>query len=125
MIEMRKHPRFDCTIKVAFEYFTGNPEAAGGDNVKLDRSGKGTAFNISQGGLLIVSDERVPVSVPVSVEFKIKKNSYKARGIIVRAGIIVNNPTPVAKKLQAYTSHGAAFFAIQFDTPIDFTPAEL
>ena len=48
MPDQRKYPRYSCSIKTKFEYFTGNP-----DEVNMDTSvaekGKGVIIDISRG----------------------------------------------------------------------------
>ncbi|MCU0821191.1 MAG: PilZ domain-containing protein [Spirochaetes bacterium] len=113
MEELRQYPRYDCNIAVNFEYHEGNP-----DDFDLEKSmpakGKGTIMDWSRGGMLIVSRARVSVGLPINLYFKSKKKENKLSGIIVRTGLILNNPSEVAQRIKTEKVKGDAYIGVKF-----------
>lgn len=124
MVEKRRFPRYKCIIKTKFNFYEGNPDEVNFD-ISVPSKGKGTICDISQGGLLIVTSDRVSVGMPTLINFKTKKKKNAVYGRIVRTGILANNPSEVAQKLAAYTKYGDSYIAIEFKEPIELATDEL
>lgn len=125
MPDKRKYPRYSCSIKTKFEYFTGNP-----DEVNIDTSiaekGKGVIIDISRGGVFIASNTRVAVGMPIILNFDLQKQKKRITAHIVRTGLLANNPTEVARKFSMFSSKGDSYIAVEFNEPIDeFNPEKL
>lgn len=118
MEDSRKYPRYSCKIPVSFEYHEGDP-----DTIDLEKDipekGKGTIMDWSRGGVLIVTKSRVSVGMPIKLNFKVKRKKNKLFGIIVRTGLIMNNPSEVAKRIKNEKVKGDAYIGIKFDELID------
>lgn len=118
MQEKREYPRYPCMLKVKFHYYNGDP-----DDPKLltqkPRRGNGRILDISRGGIFIASYAKTGVNLPVSVSFKTRKKVYSIDGIIVRTGLIQNNPADVLKKFSSLHIKEDAYLAIKFDPPLD------
>ncbi len=114
MNDKRKYQRFACNLKVDFEYFEGNP-----DEIDIDTTvpirGKGTILDISKGGVFLVSNARVGVALPIRLKFATKKNNYQLKGIIVRTGLVKNNPSEIVKKYAVMDVRGDSYIAVEFD----------
>lgn len=124
MVEKRRFPRFSCKIKTRFNFYEGNPDDIDYD-ITVPSKGKGLICDISQGGALLVTKERVSVGVPTLMNFKTKKNKHAVHGRIVRTGLLKNNPTEVAQKMARFISHGDSYIAIEFKEPIELSGDEL
>lgn len=125
MVEKRRYPRYDCKIKTKFEYYDGAPEDKDID-ISVPNKGKGFIFDISHGGVFIVTSERVNVDQPIKLDFSTRKRRCRIDGRIIRIGLIKNNPSEVAQKFVQFTSKGDSYIACEFNDPIeDFTPEEL
>lgn len=125
MPDKRKYPRYSCSIKTKFEYFTGNP-----DEVNIDTSiaekGKGVIIDISRGGVFIASNTRVAVGMPIILNFDLQKQKKRITGHIVRTGLLANNPSEVARKFSMFSSKGDSYIAVEFNEPVDeFNPEKL
>lgn len=125
MPEQRKYPRYSCSIKTKFEYFTGNP-----DEVNIDTSvaekGKGVIIDISRGGVFIASSTRVAAGMPIILNFDFMKQKKRISGHIVRTGLLTNNPSEVARKFSMFSSKGDAYIAVEFSEPLEeFNPDKL
>ena len=118
MSEKRKFERFGCKIKTKFEFYEGNPDLYDPSLSSYTKS-KGMIFDISQGGLFIVTDERVTVAMPIIVNFPIKNKKLQINAKIVRTGLLKNNPSEIALKFKKYSSFGDAYIAIEFNEPLD------
>lgn len=125
MPDQRKYPRYSCSIKTKFEYFTGNP-----DEVNIDTSvaekGKGVIIDISRGGVFIASNTRVAAGMPIILNFDLMKQKKRITGHIVRTGLLSNNPSEVARKFSMFSSKGDSYIAVEFSEPIEeFNPDKL
>lgn len=113
MDELRKYPRHNCNISVNFEFHEGNP-----DDIDLEKNipvkSKGRIMDWSRGGMLIVSKARVSVGLPIYLYFKSKSKKNKLNGIIVRTGLILNNPSEVAQRMKVEKVKGDAYIGIKF-----------
>ena len=118
MEELRKYERHNCNIPVNFEYHEGNP-----DDIDLEQNiplkAKGRIMDWSKGGILIVSKARVSVGLPIYLYFKIKRKKNKLCGLIVRTGLILNNPSEVAQRIKIEKVKGDAYIGVKFDNTID------
>jgi len=124
MVEKRKYPRYACSIKTKFGYHRGNPDEIEKDS-GFPMKGRGVIADISRGGALIITGERVSVGVPAQMQFKTGKTKQTPRGTIVRTGLLVNNPTEVARRMAGLAEHGDAYVAVQFDEPIELSQDDL
>ncbi len=118
MDEHRKYPRFECSIKAAFNYYEGNPDQIGNEPVTT-KKGKGLIIDLSIGGLLIATRERVQVNMPVKVSFTYKKESHLVTGEIVRTGLLRDNPSEGVQKFSRTPVREDAYIAVRFDSPIE------
>ena len=118
MSEKRKFDRFQTKLKTKFEYFEGDPESIDMNKDKPIKS-KGLTFDISKGGIFIITNERVVVGIPIISNFSIKGKKFRVNGSIVRTGLLKNNPSEVAQKFKKFSSHGDAYIAVEFNDPIE------
>jgi hypothetical protein len=118
MTEKRTYPRFESKIKCTFDYYEGDPETI---DMELEHpeQGKGYVMDISKGGVFIISDERVAVSMPVKVSFSIGKARFNPRGVIVRTGLLENNPSEIARRFSRYSAKGETYIAVEFSEPLE------
>ncbi len=123
MSENRKYLRHPCEIKIKFEYYEGNPEEMD-INVSKPKKGKGCIHDISIGGLFIVSNERLSIQNIAQVRFKTRKGKYDVTGTVVRTGLLENNPSEVVQRLSGCKTSGDAYFAVEFDEPLDELPID-
>lgn len=124
MTEKRRFPRYQCSIKAVFTYYEGDPDKVD-PQISVSTNGKGVIHDISQGGLLLVTDARVPVGMPVGLSFKTRSGKREVNGRIVRAGFLENNPTEIARKFLRFASHGDSYIAVEFADAIPLEEAEL
>ena len=125
MTEKRKYPRYSCTLKVNYEYFEGDPEKED-DDISVPNKGRGFIYDISQGGVFIVSNDRVTVNQLIKLAFSTKKKDFSIDCRIARTGIIKNNPSEIAQRMAGHTKKGDSYIACEFITPIaDFTPEDI
>ncbi|MDY6967167.1 MAG: PilZ domain-containing protein [Spirochaetota bacterium] len=114
MTDKREHPRQNCNIRVKFDILGDF------DSQSLKPAiGKGHILDISRGGAFIVSNSRVLISVPIKLYFKMNKTKYIIDGIIVRTGLLANNPSEIAKRLANKKAKGDSYIAVKFDTTFD------
>jgi hypothetical protein len=118
MQEKRKYPRFPCMLKVKFHYYDGDPDNPELYNTK-PKKGKGRILDISRGGLFIASYSKTGINLPITIEFKTKKQIYSLTGIIVRTGLIKNNPAEVLKKFSDLQISEDAYLAIKFEETLN------
>lgn len=114
MTEKRQHQRKECNIKVKFDYFEGDPEKVT-TTQKPTLKSKGYILNISVSGAFMVCNCRVSVQMPVKMYCKINKTKLELTGVIVRTGMIQNNPSEVAQRYAAKKLKGDSYVAIRFD----------
>ena len=117
MTEKRFYKRFDCKIKLKFEYYVGNP-----DTIKVEteiaHKGKGLILDISQGGVFIITNEKVQINMPINLSFSFKKEKYSLSGKIIRTGNAHNNPSDVLKKFSLKLLKKDNYIAVRFDEAI-------
>jgi hypothetical protein len=120
MNEKRKHKRVLCNVKVDFEFFEGNPDTVD-PHSSVSLKGKGFMLDVSRGGAFLVSNSRLGINMPIVLKFKTKKRALDSGGIVIRTGLIKNNPSELAKKIAALDLNikGDTYIAIQFDSLID------
>jgi hypothetical protein len=118
MPEKRKYTRYPCKIKLSFEFFEGNP-----DTIDVSKTtplkGKGFIYDISCGGLFLVSNSRVGINLPIRLTFNVSMENITQEGIIVRTGLIKNNPSEIARKYSGKNISEDSYIAIQFNTPLE------
>lgn len=118
MNDKRKYPRQRCNIQVKFKFYEGNP-----DDININDAaalkGKGVIMDISKGGAFVVSTSRVSIDMPINLNFKMQKNDFEIQGIIVRTGLIKNNPSEVAQRWADEKVKGDTYIAIMFDQPVE------
>ncbi|TFH42379.1 MAG: hypothetical protein E4G96_03580 [Chrysiogenales bacterium] len=124
MVEKRRYPRYPSKIKTKFSYYSGNPDEIDYD-ISVPLKGKGVICDISRGGVLIITGERVSVGVPALMNFKVGKTKRAVHGHIVRTGLLANNPTEVARRMAGFTTHGDAYVAVEFKEPIEISRDDL
>ncbi|MBN2401784.1 MAG: PilZ domain-containing protein [Spirochaetes bacterium] len=118
MNEKREFPRYSCKFPVKFKFYEGNPdeiEIASSSPVK----GKGTIIDISKGGTFLVSNSRVNINIPIILTFSSGGKKNNLSGIIVRTGLLKNNPSEVAQRYAGQKVKGDAYIAVKFDTPME------
>jgi hypothetical protein len=115
MTEKREFTRYSCNLPVKFIYFEGNPDEFEIETAKREK-GKGVIVDISQGGVFIISNSRVNMNLPINLKFVLKKDKFDINGIIVRTGLIKNNPSEVAQKYAEKKLKGDAYIAVKFDS---------
>ena len=118
MQEKRKHIRYKCKIKAKFKYFEIDDEENSLEKAKTEK-GKGTILDISQNGLLIVTNSTLSINIPVIINFKAKKESYEVRGRIVRTGFLENNPSEIARKFLNFSGSADVYIAVQLEELIE------
>ncbi|MBN2039131.1 MAG: PilZ domain-containing protein [Spirochaetes bacterium] len=121
MNEKRKYPRKECNFKVNFTFFEGSPDELDTSTSK-GISGKGIILDISKGGVFIISNSRVSINVPVRLAFSSKSEKFNIEGLIVRTGLLKNNPSEVAQKFSGTKAKGDAYIAVKFDDPLEAIP---
>ena len=116
--DKRKYTRHICSIKSKFLYFTGNPDEI---DISIDEphKGEGVIIDISRGGVLITSNTKVPVGMPVILKFPFNKQNMNIQGNIVRTGLLQNNPSEIAKKYSIFSPKEDSYIAVEFTEPID------
>ena len=122
MNEKRQYPRKECNFKVNFTFFEGDPDELDTSTAK-GISGKGTILDISKGGVFIISNSRVSINMPVKLVFSSKSEKFNLEGLIVRTGLLKNNPSEVAQKFADTKAKGDAYIAVKFDNPLEAIPA--
>lgn len=118
MTEKRKFPRYTCKIKASYEYYEGNPEEID-TSITIAQKGGGFILDISCGGIFIVTNDRIPVGIPIKISFSTKHNSYNLTGHIVRTGLFKHNPSEIAQKYEQFSSKGDSYLAVEFDAPLE------
>ena len=118
MSDKRKYPRYNSNISVRFSYHMGNYEGIDEENSKFVK-GKGRIMDWSRGGVFIVTNSRININVPINLRFKLNRQKINVSGIIVRTGVIKNNPSESAQRLKGRKVKGDAYVAVKFDDPID------
>jgi len=125
MAEKRKFKRFQCHLKVDFDYFEGNPDEIDVETT-VPVKAEGRMLDISKGGAFIVSNTRVAINMPVRLKFETKSRKHEIMAQIVRTGLLKNNPSEVAQKYSAVKVKEDAYIALQFDSPLeDISESEL
>ncbi|HMB20908.1 MAG TPA: PilZ domain-containing protein [Spirochaetota bacterium] len=118
MENKRQYQRKECTVKVRFEYFEGDPSEIDITTSKPFKA-KGIILNISRSGIFLVTNSRVSVNIPVRVNLPTRKVKEPVNGIIVRTGLLKNNPTELAKVYAHRRVKGDTYLAIHFDELLD------
>jgi len=124
MTEKRRFPRYSCKVKSKFNFYEGTPDEIDFE-ITVPSKGKGVICDISKGGALLITSERVGVGVPALVNFKIKRNKYAVHASIVRTGLLKHNPTEVAQRMAKFISFGDSYMAVEFKEPIELSPDDL
>lgn len=126
MNEKRRFARYQCFIKIDFDYYEGNPDEIDILKVKPIK-GKGQMLDLSRGGAFIVSNTRVGINMPLRLRFQFKKMGPRSiEGTIVRTGLLKNNPSEIAKKFAGAKVNEDAYIAVKFNEPIeDFSENDL
>lgn len=119
MEEKRSYPRFSTDITCIFKYYEGNPEEIDLNKDPFE-TGSGTILDISQGGVFIISDELVAVSMPVIIECQIGKKGHSIEGKVVRTGYIAENPSEVAQRFAERNVKGSTYIAVDFIKPLEW-----
>ncbi len=121
MNEKREFPRYACDLSVKFTFYEGNP-----DELKIETAkpvkGKGKIIDISRGGVFIVSNSRVNINLPINLIFSSGGQKNNINGIIVRTGLMDNNPSEIAQRYTGKKLKGDAYIAVKFDTPMQNEP---
>lgn len=122
MNEKRQFPRHMCKISVSFGFYEGNPDEL---NIETETpvKGKGTIMDISKSGAYIISNSRVNINMPIKINFSSKGNKNNIDGIIVRTGMIQNNPSEIAQRYVDQKIKGDAYIAVKFDELLENIPA--
>jgi hypothetical protein len=121
MNEKRKFPRFVCKIPAKFTFYEGNPDELIIDSANTIK-GKGIIIDISKGGAFVVSNSRVNINMPINLIFSSDGKMNTINGIIVRTGLMKNNPSELAQKYADQKVKGDAYIAVKFDTYMENVP---
>lgn len=121
MNEKRQYPRKECNFKVNFTFYEGDPDEVD-TSIAKSADGKGTILDISKGGVFIVSNSRVSINMPISLTFSSKSEKLNIDGLIVRTGLLQNNPSEIAQKFAAKKVKGDAYIAVKFNNPLEEIP---
>ncbi len=117
MSDKRKYPRYSCNIKAEIEIYEQTPDDTDID-LTVPVKGKGFILDISKGGFFLISNERVSVKATIKAKYKIKKAVTNSSGKVVRTGLLVNNPSELAKKFSQFSSHGDSYIAVELHEPM-------
>ncbi len=118
MKDKRQYKRYKCKISVRFSHYQGNPEDIDKENT-VPIKGKGWIMDWSRGGVFIVTKSRINMNMPINLRFKLSRKKININGTIVRTGMIENNPSESAQRLQGIKVKGDAYVAVKFDNLID------
>jgi hypothetical protein len=121
MNEKRKFPRFVCKIPAKFAFYEGNPDELIIESANSIK-GKGVIIDISKGGAFVISNSRVNINMPINLIFNSNGIKNNINGIIVRTGLMKNNPSEVAQRYAGQKVKGDAYIAIKFDTYMENVP---
>ncbi len=121
MNEKRQFERQECKIPVNFGFYEGNPDEQE-IKQKPPVKGKGIIMDISKGGAYIISNSRVIINMPIDLAFSSKKGKNNITGIIVRTGLIQNNPSEIAQRYAKEKIKGDAYIAVKFNTLLENIP---
>jgi hypothetical protein len=121
--EKRRFPRYDCKIKINFEFYEGDPDETD-QEISIPAKGKGTIYDISQCGIFIITDDRVGVNQTIRLLFSTKKHRHELLARVVRTGLIKNNPTEIAQRLVDRVKKGDSYLACEFEKPLEEFSAE-
>ncbi len=122
MDEKRQYPRYTCKIPVSFGFYEGNPDEL---NIESETpvKGKGIIMDISKSGAYIITNSRVNINMPIKLNFSSKGNKNSINGIIVRTGMIQNNPSEIAQRYAGQKIKGDAYIAVKFNLLLENIPA--
>lgn len=119
MNEKRRFKRFPCRLKARFDYYNiDDPEQTGIEGIRPEK-GKGHIMDISRGGMFIATNSNLGINRPVKVYFKTSQTVYEQTGMIVRTGLMQNNPSEILLKFQDLEVSEKAYIAVQFDQNLD------
>ena len=118
MSDKRKYTRYKSNISVHFTYHMGNPDGIDEENSK-PLKGKGRIMDWSRGGVFVVTNSRININMPINLRFKLNRQKMDISGIVVRTGIIKNNPSESAQRLKGIKVKGDAYVAVKFNNLID------
>lgn len=118
MNEKREFPRYACNLSVKFSFYEGNPDELDTETAKQVKD-KGIIIDISKSGVFLVSNSRVNINMPINLVFTFNKDKININGLIVRTGLMKNNPSELAKKYSGKKVKGDAYIAVKFDNLID------
>ena len=107
------YPRYSCRMKVRFHFFEGDPDIVDVHEASSTK-GKGTVLDISRGGMFIATNNRVSVNIPISLQFRSRREVFSVNGTIIRTGLLSNNPSGTARKFGLLRSKKDYFIAIRF-----------
>jgi len=118
MTEKRQFERYGCNIRVEFDYFEGNPDEPDAVDA-LPVKGKGIMLDISKGGAFIVTSSRVSINMPMNIHFTANKQNRTVESMIVRTGLLKNNPADVVRKYSSLKIREDAYIAIKFKSLLE------
>ena len=119
MSEKRKHARHQCNLRAKFRYFEIDDDKVYFLDEEEGKKGKGTILDISRSGLLITTNSKLSINIPLIVTFKFKRDAHKIKGRVVRTGFWENNPSEIAKKFLSFSNSADIYIAVQFEQLID------
>jgi hypothetical protein len=121
MNEKRQFPRYTCNLSVKFDFYEGNPDEPKIESLKPVK-GKGTIIDISKGGVFVVSNSRVNIDMPINISFSSSGKKNNLNGIIVRTGLMKNNPSEIVQKYAGQKIKGDAYIAVKFNSQLENVP---
>ena len=116
--EKRKYTRQKCKITTEFNYYEVNPDEMNMETA-VPFKGKGVIWDISKGGAFLATDTRVSIDMPIKLFFELKGKKYEIEAVIVRTGLLKNNPSEIAQRLANEKIKEETYIAVCFDKTID------
>lgn len=114
MEERRRHPRYKCEIKCHLEYFEGNPNDINIFTVAPIKD-EGLILNISQSGLMLVSNLLVTPGMRLRVSFFIRNQTENFLSRIVSTGRRIDNPSDKIRDIADANTKFNNYIAVEFD----------
>ncbi len=116
MDEKRQFPRYYCRLKTRAE-IVHRIKTENFVSEKKEKL-KGWILDISRGGVFIVSDASASINRVITISFKTNNMTFDKKGIVVRTGLMNDNPVEVLDKFKNAKLKEKYYLAVQFDEAI-------
>lgn len=113
-VERRRHPRFKCKIKCKLEYFEGVPGEIDVTAI-TPVTDDGVILNISQSGLLLVTNLLVTPGMRLGVGFNLSGKSVNFLSSIISTGRRKDNPSEKVLEFSDVKAKLSNYIAVEFD----------